>query len=367
MGGIVLDSDADSSVAVSSRFISSYMVDANGDYVKVYLMLLYYLSDRSREMSLAVLGASLALNENTVMRALKYWEKLNLISLKYNEDNVISKVTIRPLFDGAPHSDRQAATKEETYDIKTDAALAVKKKQKQVHGEKVCPDKKPDIKKVGHDEDFGAFLVAVQQYTGATLSKANVESFAYIYDVLGMPLEVIEYIVEICVGEGHKSVRYMEAVARDWYNRGIMTLEQAKVHGIVCHKDVYTVMKALGLSGRHPAPDEKSTIEHWFKDYEFDVSIVVEACNRTMDRLHSADFRYVEGILKDWKKRGVRHIDDIKQLDESYKEEQMLKNKGSSTFQTDKKHTVKNNRFHNFEQRDVDYDDMMIDISTYLR
>lgn len=365
MGGIVLDSDADSSVAVSSKFISSYMVDANGDYVKVYLMLLYYLSDRSREMSLAVLGDSLALNENTVMRALKYWEKMNLLALKYSDDNVISGVTIKSFIEGAGHRDRQAATKEEDYIIKTKAVVADKQKQTGVSDDNVCPDKKPDIKKVGKDEDFGAFLVAVQQYTGTTLSKANVESFAYMYDVLGLPLEVIEYIVEICVGEGHKSVRYMEAVARDWYNRGIVTLEQAKVQGVVCHKDVYTVMKALGLSGRYPTPEEKNNIERWLKDYGFDVGIVVEACNRTMDRLHSADFRYVEGILKDWKKCSVKCLDDIRKLDEAYKEEQKSKGRTNGASQADKKRTVKNNKFHNFEQRDADYEDLMIDINAY--
>ncbi len=365
MGGIVLDSDADSSVAVSSKFISNYMVDANGDYVKVYLMLLYYLSDRSREMSLAVLGDSLALNENTVMRALKYWEKMNLLVLKYSDENVISGVTIKSFIEGANYKERQAATKEQSYIIKTDSVSQSTKNKPQTEADNVCPNEKPDIKKVNGDEDFGAFLVAVQQYTGTTLSKANVESFAYMYDVLKLPLEVIEYIVEICVGEGHKSIRYMEAVARDWYNRGIVTLEQAKVQGVVCHKDVYTVMKALGLSGRYPTPEEKNNIERWFKDYGFDVNIVVEACKRTMDRLHSADFRYVEGILKDWKKSSVKHIDDIRKLDAAHKEEQKAKGRISESSQPNRKHTVKNNKFHNFEQRDADYEDLMIDINAY--
>ena len=84
-----------------------------------------------------------------------------------------------------------------------------------------------------------------------------------------------------------------------------------------------------------------------------------------MDRLHNADFRYVEGILKDWKKCGVKHLDDIKKLDEAYKEEQKSKGRTSGASQTDKKRTVKNNKFHNFEQRDADYEDLMIDINAY--
>ncbi len=365
MGGIVLDSDADGSVAVSARFISNYMVDANGDYVKVYLMLLYYLSDRSRELSLETLGDSLALNEKTVMRALKYWEKMNLLTLKYSSDNVVSAVTVKSLIDSVSDKVRQAATKEVDYSTRTEKQIVAAGKTSEVEVTNACPDKKPDIKRINTDEDFGALLVAVQQYTGTTLSKASVESFAYMYDVLKLPLEVIEYIVEVCVGEGHKSVRYMEAVARDWYGRGIVTLEQAKVQGVVCQKDVYTVMKALGLSGRNPTPKEKSDIVIWLREYGFDLNIVVEACNRNMDKHHRADFKYVEGILKDWKKKGVKHLDDIKKLDAAYKEEQKSKNRLTGTGQTDKRTTVKNNKFHNFEQRDADYEDLKIDINAY--
>ena len=362
MGGFVLDSNIENdSILVNSKFISRYMIHANGEFVKVYLMLLYYSADKGSELSLESLGDSLEQSEKAIVRALKYWEQMNLLALKYNKDNNICGVTIKGFPDDLSRQGTEAAlsgeeslTSVETEGLKPDGSTVALR---------VCPDRKPDLKKISNDEDYGALLVAVQKYLGTTLSKTGADSFAYMYDVLGLPLEVIEYIVELCVNEGHKSIRYMEAVARSWFGRGIVTLEQAKAEGVVYNKDVYTVMKALGLGGRNPSPDERADIDRWLREYGFDVVIVTEACRRTMDRLHSADFHYVEGILKEWKKKDVKSMSDIKYLDEVHKTEVKLYD-GKSRADARTK-TPKNNKFHNFEQRNTNYDDMMIDINEY--
>ena len=373
MKGFVLDSDIeDRSVPVNAKFINNYMIHANGEFVKVYLMLLYYLSDRDRQLSIEGLGDSLEQNEKAVIRALKYWEQMNLLSLKYSDSHDICGITIRSFADSAGEKSTGAiaATKElpdESFAPSRgvtgheDAAPA-KADSVNVTVSAEVPQKKASLAGVSNDEDFSALVVAVQQYTGTTLGRTNTESLAYMYDTLGFPIEVIEYIVEICVKEGHKSIRYMESVAIDWYSRGIKTLEQAKVEGVVCHKDVFTVMKALGLKGRYPSTDEKNTINSWLNDYGVDVNVVAEACRRTIDRLHSADFRYVEGILKDWKKNSVRNLEDVKRLDEAF-----LDKKAASrqTTQNAAKNTAKTNRFHNCRQRDNSYEDVILDISQY--
>ena len=369
MRGFVLDSDIEnSSVPVNTKFINSYMIRANGEYVKVYLMLLYYSSTGNRAVSLELLGDSLEQSEKAVIRALKYWEQMKLLALKYGENDAICGVTIKS-FESADNT-RLAATREEAYDSSGEELKPVKpqkvyiKKTDMLEG-KTCPDKKPDLRRVNNDEDFAALIVAVQQYLGTTLSKKNVESLTYVYDVLGFSLELIEYIVEICVSAGYRSISYMETVARDWYNRGIVTLEQAKVYGNICHKDIYKVMRALGLNGRNPGNWEKEQINKWLKDYGFSVGIVEEACSRTISQIHKPDFKYVDGILRSWKDSGIKDLSDINKLDEEYDKEKHKADNRSRTTENKKGYTPKQNRFHNFEQRDVDYEDTKIDISAY--
>ena len=69
--------------AVSNAFIDGYMADANGEFVKVYLYLLRLLADEDKEFSVSFLADKLNNTEKDVVRALCYWEKLNLLQLEY--------------------------------------------------------------------------------------------------------------------------------------------------------------------------------------------------------------------------------------------------------------------------------------------
>ena len=84
---------------VSNIFIDKYMPSANGSFVKVYLYLLRVLSDNSSSKSLSIskIADQLDHTENDVLRALTYWEKINLISLGRSANNEINSITINPL------------------------------------------------------------------------------------------------------------------------------------------------------------------------------------------------------------------------------------------------------------------------------
>ena len=93
-------------------------------------------------------------------------------------------------------------------------------------------------------------------------------------------------------------------------------------------------------------------IERWFGEYGFTKEVVLEACNRTMEATHNPSFRYADKILSDWRKAGVHSLNDISVLDEKYKGQKNQKNQKNSR-QT-------NNQFLNFEQRNTDYDSMVL-------
>ena len=59
-----------------------------------------------------------------------------------------------------------------------------------------------------------------------------------------MSSELLEYLVEYCVQNGHTSIRYMETVALNWHQKGLLTLEAAKDYSAGFQKDYFAVMKA---------------------------------------------------------------------------------------------------------------------------
>ncbi|MDO4294669.1 MAG: DnaD domain protein [bacterium] len=209
-----------------------------------------------------------------------------------------------------------------------------------------------DISKLEQDEEFVQLVYVVQQYRKKPLTPMECETFAYLYENLQISAELLEYVAEYCVQEGHSSVRYMETVALNWHEKGIKTIQEAKAYSEGFGKNCFAVMKALGQGNRAPATAEKKLIEKWFKDYGFPREIVLEACSRTILTIHSPSFDYVDKILQAWHKGKVHSLKDIEALDK--------KRKGSrESRETKRAESNPKNRFHNFEQHDYDYDDMM--------
>lgn len=326
---------------ISNNFIDDYMAAANGEYVKVYL---YLLRHQDVPVTVEVLADALNHTEADVRRALAYWKKAGVL-LEETEN----EKTEKPV-ESAEHREAQVTgtVKEESSATVSPVPAAEKKPA----GPR--PSYTPDqVNRLAKEEEFTQLLYIAQKYMNKIFTPRECEVFAYLYDGLHMPAELLEYLVEYCVQGGHSSIRYIETVALNWYEKGLLTVQQAKGYTVSYTKDTFAVMKAFGLNDRKPGEAETETIRRWFKEYGFDREIIVEACNRTLASIHSPSFQYADKILSQWKKAGVRNRGDIKALDE--KREQKQPAKQPTAPKTGK------NQFHNFEQRDTNYDAMVLE------
>ena len=208
-----------------------------------------------------------------------------------------------------------------------------------------------------NDEEFYQLLYIAQRYLNGIFTPRDVDIFANLYEGLHLSAEMLEYLVEYCVQNGHTSVRYIEAVGMNWHEKGFQTVEEAKAYSTGFTKDSFAVMRAFGLNDRKPGDGEREMIEKWFKTYGFSRELVIEACRRTMEATHKPSFRYADKILSDWREAGVKSMEDVNQIDEKRRTTQSTQNRQSP------RATVKApvNRFHNFEQRSTDYDSLVLD------
>lgn len=208
-----------------------------------------------------------------------------------------------------------------------------------------------------NDEEFSQLLYIAQRYLNRIFTPRDVDIFANLYEGLHLSAEMLEYLVEYCVQNGHTSVRYIEAVGMNWHEKGFQTVEEAKAYSTGFTKDSFAVMRAFGLNDRKPGDGEREMIEKWFKTYGFSRELVIEACRRTMEATHKPSFRYADKILSDWREAGVKSMEDVNQIDEKRRTTQSAQNRQSP------RATVKApvNRFHNFEQRSTDYDSLVLD------
>ena len=216
--------------------------------------------------------------------------------------------------------------------------------------EALTPERVSELKQ---NEDIIQLLYVAEQYLGKTLSPTEVQKLLFFYDGLGMSVDLIDYLIEYCVGHNHKSIRYIEKVALAWAEEGITSVEEAKQSGSRYNKDYFSILKALGITNRNPVETEITLMDTWLKTYGFSMEIIQEACNRTVLQTGQASFQYTDKILEGWKQKEVRTMDDIRSLDSAHQKKRQEKKSARNT----RPAPASNNRFNNFQQREYNFDE----------
>ncbi len=226
------------------------------------------------------------------------------------------------------------------------------------------------VNRLSGDEEFAQILYIAQKYMNKVFTPRDCQVFAYLYDTLKFSPELLEYLVEYCVQNGHVSVRYMETVALNWHEQGFKTPDEAKEYAQAFNSDAFSVMKAFGLNDRRPGTEEQRMITKWFKEYGFGRELVLLACNRTISAIHNPSFRYADKILSDWKAAGVHTRADVDALDEKRAKSRTQAGGNAASGgraagaqgggSADGGRKKSSNQFHNFKQRDTDYDALVL-------
>ena len=326
MKTLTLTNQAKKTVTVlENDFIDRYMPKANGEYVKVYLMLLRHLDESASLPAPSRLADLLECTEKDILRAFKYWEGQGL--LEYKEE--------------APDRSLQAEVSP------SEASLTVAP----VSG----TDKSVNTRKHGNRKEFKELLFVAEQYLGKTLSATDINAITYFYETLQMSADLIEYLIEYCVENGHKSIHYIQKVALSWHSQDIRTAEQAKTNSVLYNKNCYSILNAYGIKGRAPAASEIAYIRKWHEEYAFSLEIILEACDRTMNMIHQPNFEYTDSILKNWYKKNVHTLEDVSVLDAAFTRAKADKARQQTT-QPSK--PSGRNKFNNFENRSYDMNDL---------
>lgn len=225
---------------ISNDFIDEYLAQANGDFLKVYI---YLKRHEDKSVSAEDIADALNMTEKDVGRAIKFWTERGQLKEK-------------------------------------------------------APEKDVNLAELNRDDEFKALLLGLQNYLGKTFTNSDAETVAYMYENLKMPAELIEHLFEICKQKGKTSLRYIEKIALDWYEKGIDTVEKANEESQIFSAEISAVMKNFGISGRDLTPKEKEYVDRWYKEWHMTRAQVEDACSRTTISTGRISFAYADAILK---------------------------------------------------------------------
>ena len=338
-----------------NAFVDNYMIRANGEYIKVYIYLLRMVSDGAN-FSIPCLADVLELTERDVTRALKYWEKESLLRMEL-KDGEISFIELLPV-SGNPHSpeqisnaqtaqpDSQAQSITASSTVSSQTEQFTAKKQASIGAEAIPAMKTlspAELQRKSEDERFSYLLYVCEMFLGKPLTCTDMNTLLYMIEDLKMSCELVEYLVEHCVSNGKKSFRYMQSVAINWYEANIQTPDEAKAYSKNFRKEYYSIMRAFGLN-QNPAPVQEEYMKRWLETDGFDLPLIIEACNRTINAINKPSFPYADTILKHWKDNHIVTLEDAKNFHVQQKAPKPFANNNNQ------------NTMHNFTQRDYDFD-----------
>ena len=352
-------------------FIDNYMIDANGEFVKVYLFLLRHLDDPCSSLTLATIADCLNNTEKDILRAFRYWEKKGLLRAERDAEGRITALELqkmslsgreaspvvpnnRGISSGVPAAGQTAMSAEQ------DTLISGQAEGEDMHsaGQAALPAaaahtaaKAVPIDTFRAQKEIKSLLFIAEQYLGKTLTHTEMETITYFYDTLHMSADLIEYLIESCVENGHKSMHYIRKVAFSWVEEGIKTVSQAKEQSALYNKNCYTVLNAFGIKNRGPAASELTYIKKWAEEYAFSPDIIEEACRRTIAATHQPSFEYADSILTKWHEKNIRHLKEVSALDEEYQKERTAGRVSSRT-----KTAARN--LNNFERRSYDMESL---------
>lgn len=345
---------------ISNAFIEHFMLDANGGYVKVYLYLSKCIQSGSIDISIPFLADKTDSTERDIIRALQHWEKKGLI--KITLDNVTEQISSIQMFnpDDVYQTSKSASYIDDSVeDIASTSQIPFSSKEKKSDSVNSVSVSAEQRKELAANQDFQFALQAIQSFLERPFKANEIELISYLYGTLHFSSELLIHLYDYCISLGKSNSNYIQAVALSWHEQGVKTPEDAKKVTTDYNTAYTAISKAFGL-GRPLAIIEKQFVERWQKEWMIDLSVIIEACNRTMLKIQKADFKYTEGILDNWHKSGIKTLLDVEKADEIYAKHKSEKSNNSQNnyrYATNNSggSYIKKNQFNTFQQRDTSH------------
>lgn len=346
------------STSISNNFIDNYMADAHGSYVKVYIYLMRCLNDPSMDILVPGMAEKLEETERDIVRALKYWESKGLLKVSYDSDGDVSDIVLADLDKTSNKSVMLVSSVSGRADEEPAKSVPAEKKQKRESKAEAAATETSTAKPTytpmqiagfkEYDEGFNNLIDHIEETLGRTLTNKTLQLPSYLFESLGFDPSLIAYLYDTHFFKENGTTtgdKYLEKIARDWYEKGIKTVEEAKQDSLMYSKNYNIVASSFGIKNRSLGSDELSFLSRWNYDLKISSELLQKACTNALaqkgDLKHI--FEYTDKILTDWSSKNITTVQEAEAAREEYR--QSARAKGNNT-------SVKPiNSFTNFPQR----------------
>ena len=267
-----------SKTEIPDVFFTEYLPLANGDFVKVYIYMLF-LSNYGKDANITDLSKILALPYNTIQDALKFWEEQGVIIKKTNGYSLVNlqEIELSKLYNPKLTSSSE--------DIKL-----TEKSKYRAHA----------IDSINNQ--FFQCLLSPSWYTDIDLW----------FNKYGFDEQVMIALFNYCADNRALHRNYIQTVADAWAKNNIKTFND--LDDYFARNDKINILKKeiskkLRLQ-RNFNTFEEDYITKWNQDFGYGMDIIEIALKRSTSKVN-AGFDYYDKLLTDWHQKGLNSAYDV--------------------------------------------------------
>lgn len=276
---------------VPCNIVDEHLRLADGDFVKVLLCI---LSGSSSSVDSAELAKLSGVKEPRVNDAVHYWADLGVIKVE-----------------GIKQSERPAVAV---------SAAAVKKepapaKEKPVRTSLIYSPREL-ANKLNENEDLKFVVTEYEKIKGTVIKDNEIMGFINLIEYYGFDAQSLMLLIEYCHKLEKHSIAYLEKMAKDWFDRNIVSYPEVEAEIIrqsMIRSYEYKAAKAIGLEGK-PSANQSEKIRQW-NEKGISIDMLKIAYDKCMDAISKPSFRYIAKIVDSWFAEGLTSVQAVKEHD----------------------------------------------------
>ncbi len=299
-----------SSTEIPDVFFTEYMSEANGDFIKVYLCLVF-LAKYNKDIKLNDLSKKLNIDIQTIQTALNYWEEKGLLTKQLNGYiiNNLSEIELHKLY-----SPNLTLSQED-----------IERNEKNKYRAK-------------------AIECINNMYFQGVMSPAWYSDIDLWFKKYEFDEQVMISLFDYCFNKSALHKNYVKAVAEAWNKNNIKTYEDLEAYSEKQEKMIKIKKDITKKLGRYSplTQFEEAYIEKWVLEYGYDLKVINIALKRTTSKANPS-FDYLDKLISDWHDRNLKTDQDVNNFLSEIKQ----RNKKVKQLQ-------KQTNYNNYEQRSYD-------------
>ncbi|MBR5405269.1 MAG: DnaD domain protein [Oscillospiraceae bacterium] len=287
--------------AVPSAVAEHFLKLASGDQLKV---LLYVLCHADAVLTAEQIAAQCGVQPSAVEEALAFWQSVNII---------------RGSAEAAPAEVRTAAQSQAAEPVRVPETAAGNEVpvRAAVQATSASWALRPSeiAARKEQNKAVAEMFAAAEQLAGRPLNHTELQSLLWMHEYLGLQPDLVMMLAAYCIEIGCFQVRYMEKIALEWQERGILTHEAAQ-------QDIQRMETARSFTGRvmrifemsrRPTPKQQAYIDGWLQK-NFSPEMIRLAYEKTRDAADDKlSFPYLDSILQRWAAAGIQTVEAAEQ------------------------------------------------------